>query len=64
MAEDWIAEASDEELVRALCDIEDGLDEWEVKFADSVYEQCVDSGEALSVKQRMKAVKALRRLES
>ena len=33
---DWIAEASDKELVEALLDVEEGLSEWEMKFADSL----------------------------
>jgi hypothetical protein len=33
---DWIADASDKELVEALCDVESGLTEWEMKFADSL----------------------------
>jgi len=34
-----IEELNDEELTKRLCDIEDGLTEWEVRFVDDVRRQ-------------------------
>ena len=44
----------DREIVDALCDIEDGMSEWEVDFVDSLDKQ-LRSGSTLSPKQRAKA---------
>ena len=33
---DWIEEASDGELIEALCEVEEGLTEWEMNFVDSL----------------------------
>lgn len=63
---DWIAEARDEELVEALCDVEKGLTEWEMKFADSLSKQ-IKQGRSLSRQpggQRETIEKILRKLET
>jgi len=44
----------DEDLVGALCDIEDGLNEWEVEFVDSIAKQFKAKG-YLTPGQRKKA---------
>lgn len=56
---DWIEDASDGELVEALCEVEEGLTEWETNFADSLSKW---SG-PLTPKQRATAEKILRRTE-
>jgi hypothetical protein len=65
MADDWIAKAEDQELIDALCDVEKGLDEWEMGFVDSLGKNggAWAGGTKLSPKQRAKAEAILRRLE-
>lgn len=46
---------TDRELVDALCEIEEGLTEWEVNFVDSITKQVIDQARTLSSKQRAKA---------
>ena len=55
----WIAEASDKELIEALLDVEDGLSQWEMNFADSLARW---SG-LLTLKQRNTAEKILRKMK-
>lgn len=43
---------SDKEVVEVLCDIEEGLNEWETKFVDSVATQVLDKGRPLTPRQR------------
>lgn len=48
----------DEELVEALCDIDDGLTEWEVEFVESIAKQFKAKG-YLTSGQRTKAEQIL-----
>jgi len=45
---------NDQELVDALCDIEDGLSGWEMEFADSL-SKWLKENDDLTPKQRAKA---------
>jgi hypothetical protein len=49
-----VSAVTDEDLVGALCDIEEGLSEWEVEFADSIYKWWEKHG-FLTTGQRKKA---------
>jgi len=49
-----MSDMPDQELVDALCDIEEGLSEWEVEFVDSLSKWMDDVGE-LTGPQRRKA---------
>lgn len=43
---------TDQELVDELCDVEDGLTEWEIEFADSLAKHLDTPGNTLSLKRR------------
>ena len=49
---------TDKELVESLCDIEDGMSEWEVEFVDSIDKQFRQRG-TLTLGQRKKARRSL-----
>jgi len=49
----------DDADVKALCEIEEGLSEWEVGFVESVHEWVVDKKRCLSDKQRARVQKIL-----
>lgn len=55
-------ETPDERDVRILCEVESGLTEWEVRFAESLRVFVIDRGEALSPKQRGTLDRILTRL--
>lgn len=46
---------TDRELVQYLCDIEEGLTDWEVRFVESISKHVLEQGESLSPTQRHKA---------
>lgn len=50
-----MTDADDRLLVRALCEIEDGLNEWEQEFVESVSKQVLDQHRPLTDRQRSKA---------
>lgn len=54
---------SDEELVNALCAIDNGLTGWEVDFIESIASQVEDGGECLTEAQRAKAEEILEQRE-
>ena len=60
---DWIAEASDKELIEALLDVEKGLTEWEMNFADSLAKWSGPLTRKESGGQRETIEKILRKLE-
>ena len=60
---DWIADASDDELVKALCDVDEGLSEWEMNFADSLAKRTRPLTQQPGG-QRATVEKILRRLET
>jgi len=49
----------DKDRVDALCAIEDGLNEWEMEFVDSISKQVIDGKKVLSDKQRAIAERIL-----
>lgn len=49
----------DADLVEELAEIEDGLNEWEVEFVESVCQQVLEERLSLSEKQREKAKEIL-----
>lgn len=57
--ESWINKLTDEEICRELCEIEDGLSEWEVDFVDSINKQNSQDGKSLTGRQRKKAEEIL-----
>jgi len=50
---------TDEELVKKLCDIETGLNDWEENFVEDVAAQVLDKHRPLSAPQRCKAEEIL-----
>ena len=65
MVDDWIATATDKELVEGLCEVESGLSEWELKFVESVTKQ-VEEGRPLTQRrggQRETAEKIMRKMD-
>lgn len=58
----WYERADDAEIVEALCDVDEGLSEWEVEFVDSLAKWLKDRG-PLTEKQRAKAEQILSKLE-
>ena len=50
---------NDGELIKALCDIEAGLSNWEVEFVESLCVWLEDEGRPLTAKQRDKAIEIL-----
>ena len=53
---------SDRELAEELCEQARGLSDWEMDFADSIFEWANRSGR-LTIRQRLKAIEILNRLE-
>lgn len=51
----------DRKLVNELCDIEEGLTDWEVDFVEGIARQVHDDKRALSPKQRLIAVQIRRK---
>ncbi len=54
--------SDDKELVDALCDIDEGLTEWEVDFVESIA-KVVANGTSLTVRQLRKADSILARFD-
>ncbi len=55
---------TDIELVERLLDIEEGLSDWEADFAEQLGKRVHDQEWELSIKQRNRAQKILRRVEA
>ncbi len=58
---------ADRDMVRKLCEVQEGLSDWEVEFADSLGRRIKALGrdwKGLTVKQRDKARQILARVES
>lgn len=52
----------DRDLIRSLCDLEEGLSEWEVEFVDDIAQRMkADPGMTLTLKQRAKATEIANR---
>jgi hypothetical protein len=49
----------DREIVDALCDIEEGLTEWEVDFVEGIAKQVHDDHKCLTLDQWKKALEVL-----
>lgn len=45
--------ADDRLLVTHLCDIDSGLNDWEVDFVEGIAKQVLDTNRALTTKQRI-----------
>ena len=55
--------SDDLDLINDLLEIDSGLTEWELTFAESVAKQMLDLGRAMTAKQRAKALSILERFE-
>ena len=53
---------ADARLVRELCDVDEGLTQWEINFVESIAKQVIDKGRELTEKQRETARKILERV--
>lgn len=54
------SQPTDHDLVEELCEIDEGLNDWELGFIDDIAQRVLQFGEGLSPKMREKAEQILR----
>lgn len=59
----WIQELSDEELVSMLCEVDAGMNEWEMGFSDDMFKRVTRTKIKMNSRQRKKAEQILQQLE-